>query len=150
MDIDFLKNKHQLRFQGEAKLRRIFDPVRRGWFLQTPEELVRQLLLLYLIQEKSYPKNCLSVEKMLIINGLQKRFDILVYDRQTQPHLLVECKAPNVPVTQDTFRQVAIYNLSFRAKYLLVTNGLQTFCCEMEYEGPSWRFLEEIPVWSEG
>ncbi|HHM20694.1 MAG TPA: type I restriction enzyme HsdR N-terminal domain-containing protein [Bacteroidetes bacterium] len=145
LSIDFLKYKNELVFikqNGEVKL---FDPVRKKYLVKGPEEVVRQLVLLFLIKEKKYSKNRMAVEKMLKVNGRPKRFDILVYDTDTMPLMLVECKAPNVPVTEDVFRQIATYNLPLRVKYLLVTNGLHSYCCKMDYLRQSFEFLDEVP-----
>ena len=87
----------------------------------------------------------MAVEKMLTVNGLVKRFDILIYDEHTAPFFLVECKAPSVRVSEDTFRQIAAYNLSLQVKYLLVTNGINSYCCEMDYQKQSFEFLQEVP-----
>ena len=79
------------------------------------------------------------------INDRLKRFDILVYDENTKPQLLVECKAPNVKLTEDTFHQIANYNLALQVRYLLVTNGIDSYCCEMDYLKQSFEFLPEVP-----
>lgn len=124
----------------------IFDPIRKRFMVQTPEEVVRQLVQCYLIAAKNYPIGRIRVEKELLVNTLTKRCDILVYGWDMGHYLLVECKAPQVKISQDTFHQIANYNLSLRVKYLLVTNGIQTFCCEMSYgEAPGFKFLTEVP-----
>ena len=86
-------------------------------------------------------------EKMLIINGLQKRFDILVYDENTKPFLIVECKSPKIKITDDEFRQASVYNFELQAPYLVVCNGLETYCCKMDYVEKTFEFLENLPVW---
>lgn len=111
-----------------------------------PEEIVRQLTLLYLIEEKKYNRNRIRAEKLLHVNDLRKRCDILIYDTEVNPLLLVECKAARVKITQDTFKQIAWYNMPLKVKYLVVTNGLQTYCCEMDYDKHTYQFLPEIPV----
>jgi hypothetical protein len=128
---------------------RVFDPIRKKFLIKTPEEIVRQLVLAYLITVKGYSPYRISVEKTVKVNGLNKRFDILVFDPDMRPWLMIECKAPNIPVTTDTFRQVAMYNLAHRVKYLMVTNGLQSFCCSMDYEQESYTYLTEVPPWFE-
>jgi hypothetical protein len=112
----------------------------------TPEEWVRQNILQYLIQEKKFPSSLIAVEASLKYNQLQKRADVLVYDKSGSPFLLVECKAPEVKITQDTFDQIARYNLIFKVKYLVVTNGLNHFCCIMDYTDNSYQYLEFIPT----
>lgn len=124
----------------------ILDELRKKYVVLTPEEWVRQHIVQYLIQEKKYPSSLIAIEIGLKYNQLQKRADVLVYDRQGAPCLLVECKAPEVKITQDVFHQIAVYNMSFKVKYLLVTNGMDHFICEMDYTTNSYQFLKEIPV----
>lgn len=107
---------------------------------------MRQNFLQYLIQEKKYPASLIAVEAGLKYNQLQKRMDVLVYDKQGSPHLMVECKAPEVKITQDVFDQIARYNMVFKVKYLVVTNGLHHFCCLMDYTQNTYLYLEQIPV----
>ncbi len=145
IDLQLLTFQEKLIFKKVNGQRLIYDPIRKKMLVQTPEETVRQLLLLYFLEEKKFNKNKIAVEKALTFNELQKRFDVLIYDRETRPWMLVECKAPSVPVTQGTFRQIAIYNMPLRVQYLLVTNGITTFCCEMDYGKESFTFLEGVP-----
>jgi hypothetical protein len=147
--IDFLKYQDQLVVKKEEGAIKIYDPIRKKYLVKGPEEIVRQLVIQYLIKEKKYSKNRIAVEKMLRINDRIKRFDILLYDKNTHPVLLVECKAPNVKLTEDTFHQIANYNLALRVKYLLVTNGIDTYCCEMDYLKQSFEFLSEVPSFAE-
>lgn len=145
ISIDLIPYKSKLRLKKEGGKTYVFDFIRGKWLVLLPEELVRQLLVLYLIEEKGYSKNRIAIERGLKVNNLSKRCDILLFDNQTNPSLLVECKAPNVKINQDVFRQIAIYNLPLEVEYLLVTNGIQTYCCKMNYTEKSWEFLEEIP-----
>ncbi len=127
----------------------VFDPIRRKWLVIQPEELVRLLTIEYLIDDRKFNSNHIAVEKLLIVNERRKRCDILVYANDNagklNPWLLIECKAPSVPVSEATFRQIASYNLPLKVRYLLVTNGRQTYCCEMDYERESFEFLNEVP-----
>lgn len=124
----------------------IFDAIRKKYVVLTPEEWVRQNFLQYLIEEKKFPASLIAVEAGLKYNQMQKRMDVLVYDKQGSPHLMVECKAPEVKITQDVFDQIARYNMVFKVKYLVVTNGMNHFCCLMDYTNNSYNFLEGIPV----
>ena len=124
----------------------IFDAIRKKYVVLTPEEWVRQNFLQYLIQEKNYPSSLIVLEASLKYNQLQKRADVLVYDKSGIPLLMVECKAPSVKITQDTFDQVARYNMIFKVKYLIVTNCLNHFCCLIDYSDNSYRYLEMIPA----
>jgi len=145
LKLNILRYKPGLKLKKTQGVIQIFDPIRNRFFVQTPEEVVRQLTIQYLLTEKDYLKSLISVERQLVINERRRRFDILVYDRDTKPYLLIECKAPSVPISEDTFRQIANYNLALQVKYLLVTNGINAYCCEMDYDQQSFEFLEEVP-----
>jgi len=123
----------------------IWDVIRKKYIQITPEEWVRQHSIAFLITEKKYPAMWMSVEKQFTINGQHKRADIVVYSKSLHPYIVVECKAPNIKITQDTFDQIARYNLSLGAKYLMVTNGLQHFYCQMDFEKETYIFLEMLP-----
>ena len=116
----------------------------------TPEEMLRQLVLLYLLEVKKYPSNRIRVEIGLLLNERPKRCDLVVFDAGLNPWLVVECKSPKVPLTQATFEQAARYNLQFRAPFLAVTNGLATFSCALDFEQPGFSFLEDFPEWGRG
>lgn len=143
--LDLLQYQNTLQVKKQAKQSLIFDCVRRKWLVLQPEELVRQLLVHYLLTEKGYPKNRFALEKGLKVNELDRRYDILIYNHDMQPFLLAECKAPQIELTDATFRQIANYNRSLQVQYLLVTNGIQTFCCKMNYDAQSYEFVNEIP-----
>ncbi len=145
IDLQLLQYQHLLQLKTESGRRLIFDTVRRKWVVLQPEETVRQLVIIYLLQDKQYNKNRIAVERGLRVNGLYKRCDILVYDRQMRPFMLIECKAPDIPITQATFRQIANYNLPLQVPFLMVTNGPISYCCKMRYEQESFEFLEDIP-----
>jgi hypothetical protein len=146
LTIDLLKFQAKLVLQKQEGQALLYDPIRKKFLVQTPEEVVRQLFLVYLMDEKGFPKNRLRTEKMLKVNELNKRCDILVYDWDMHPFLLVECKSPNIPVTEATLRQVAAYNLPLKVKYLVLTNGLETWCCELDFQQTTWQFLPDIPI----
>ncbi|MDX2172505.1 MAG: type I restriction enzyme HsdR N-terminal domain-containing protein [Bacteroidota bacterium] len=103
---------------------KIFDPIRKKWFVLTPEEWVRQHVLNYLIEVKKYPASLISVEKEIALNNLKKRYDIVIYKRDLNPFLIVECKAPFVSLDISTIEQAQRYNLMLRANYLMITNGI--------------------------
>ena len=123
----------------------IFDVIRKKFVVLQPEEWVRQHTVNYLIQEKNYPKSLINVEKQLIVNDIKKRYDIVVFNSDGSIHILVECKAPSIVVDQNTFDQIARYNLQLNADYLMVTNGLQHFYCKMDFESEKYAFLRDIP-----
>ncbi|HLO46179.1 MAG TPA: type I restriction enzyme HsdR N-terminal domain-containing protein [Leadbetterella sp.] len=123
----------------------IFDIIRKKYIYLTPEEIVRQNFLDYLISEKKYSKNLIKLESQIKYNTLEKRSDILVYDISGQPFLLVECKADSVAINQKTIEQASRYNLQMKAPYLCVTNGLKTFCFEVNFEKNTFVQLSNIP-----
>lgn len=143
--VDFTACREKLQLKVEAGKKYVFDAVRKKWIVATPEELVRQLVLLYLIHEKHFHKKYLKVEHGLTVNLLYKRCDILAFGKNTRPFLLAEIKAPGVLINDAVFRQIAAYNLPLQVQYLLVTNGLQTYCCQMDYNKQTYTFLPEIP-----
>lgn len=149
LEIDFLKYKPNLKLRKKEGKGYIFCGIRKKYLVLQPEELVRQLTIEYLVEDRRYSKNSIHVERGLSVNGLYRRTDIIIYDKEVAPYLLVECKAPKVKVTQDVFDQIARYNLTLQVKYLLVTNGIDTFCCEMDYSSKSYRFIREIPYGEE-
>lgn len=120
----------------------LFDIIRKRWLLLTPEEWVRQNFIQYLVQVKSYPLSLIAVEKELRLGELKKRFDILVYDNNHQPWLMVECKAPEIKLTESVLQQALRYNISVPVKYILITNGNETMGWE---KGESLELLNEIP-----
>jgi len=135
----------QFKLKQTGLNRQIFDAIRKKYVALTPEEWVRQNFIQFLIQNKKFPASLIAVEAGLKINQLQKRLDVLVYNKQGIPHLMVECKAPHIKISQDTFDQIARYNMLFKVKYLVVTNGLQHFCCKMDYSENSYSYLETVP-----
>jgi len=136
---------YDFRLKSSENKVHIFDVVRKKFVVLQPEEWVRQHVLQQLIFDKGYPKNHINVEKQLKVNELQKRYDIVVYNSDGSIHLLVECKAPKIEVTQQTFDQIARYNMQLKATYLMVTNGLEHFYCQMDYEEEKYIFLKHIP-----
>jgi Type I restriction enzyme R protein N terminus (HSDR_N) len=145
LDIDFLKFQPMLQLSKSDGRRTVFDPIRRRNVVLTPEELLRQLVLLYLLEEKKYAPGRVRVEMGLEVNGLQKRCDLLVFDAALRPWLLVECKSPKVSLTQAVFEQVARYNLPLQVPFLAVTNGLATAVSALDYEAKAFSFLTDFP-----
>ena len=126
----------------------IFDEIRKKFILLTPEEWVRQHVIHFLLQDKNYPKSYINVEKLIKINDLSKRYDGVVFQPNGEIFLLIECKAPEVAISQQTFDQIARYNLVLKAKYLMVTNGLNHYFCQMDFENEKYVFLKELPEYS--
>jgi len=136
---------YSFRFKNSENKVAIFDEIRKKFILLTPEEWVRQHTLHYLVQDNKYPKSYINVEKLIKINTLNKRYDIVVFQPNGSIFLLIECKAPEVAITQKTFDQIARYNLELKAKYLMVTNGLNHYLCQMDIENKKNIFLSEQP-----
>ena len=138
---------YEFRYRTEGENLFVLDVYRKRFVRLTPEEEVRQRFARYLVEEKGYPASLILTEYALKLNKLSRRCDILVHKPAGHPALLVECKAPEVSISQATFDQVARYNLAFRVSYLIVTNGLKHYCCLIDFETEEIRFLSEIPAY---
>jgi type I site-specific restriction endonuclease len=123
----------------------IFDIVRKKYFVLTPEEWVRQHVIHFLHFEKKYPLSLMAIEKQVKVNSLNQRTDIVVYNTSGKPFLIVECKAPSIEISQQTFDQIARYNMTLEADLLLVTNGIQHIYAVMDHDNKSYVFLKELP-----
>lgn len=139
---------YDFRFKNSENNIHIFDAIRKKFVVLQPEEWVRQNVVQFLIHEKKYPISLINVEKQVTVNKIKKRYDVVVFDSLGNIILLVECKAPQIAITQHTFDQIARYNMQLRATYLMVTNGLQHFYCKMDYDREKYMFLEQIPDFS--
>ncbi|MGB1248680.1 MAG: type I restriction enzyme HsdR N-terminal domain-containing protein [Chitinophagales bacterium] len=140
ISIQFRKYDFRISKQGDKAY--IFDEVRKKEIILTPEEWVRQNILHHLIYDLGYPKSRIAVEKEFLVNDKKKRFDILVFSKEMQPFLLVECKAKSIPINEQTAQQVIQYNLNYHADFLVLSNGEATFC----YDTKSKKMLDEIPM----
>lgn len=136
---------YRFRFKNSENKLWIFDIIRKKYVVLQPEEWVRQHAVMYLIHTKQYPKSHINVEKQLLVNNLRKRYDIVVFNSDGTIKILVECKAPHIEITQQTFDQVARYNMPLRSEYLIITNGLQHYHCQMDTVNEKYSFLKEIP-----
>ncbi len=125
----------------------IWDRLRERWVALTPEEWVRQHFVEWLITDKDFPAALMGNEVSLTQNGISRRCDTVVGDRTGQPLVIVEYKAPSINITQNVFDQIVRYNMVLKARYLMVSNGLVHYCCQIDYEKNSYRFLEEIPCY---
>lgn len=123
---------------------KIYDIIRRKYVALTPEEWVRQHFVHFLINEKMVPVSFLANEIGLTLNGTQRRCDTVIFNRSAIPMAIVEYKAPSVNITQNVFDQIVRYNMVLRTHYLIVSNGLHHYCCEIKYEEGTYRFLEEV------
>ena len=138
-------SSYSFRFKNSENKTYIFDIIRKKFLLLTPEEWVRQHVLNYLIEDLKYPKSLINVEKLVNVNGLKRRYDIVVFKSDGSLFLLVECKAPEVQISQATFDQIAQYNFVLKAENLMITNGLNHYFCQMDFENEKYVFLKELP-----
>ncbi|WP_026705096.1 type I restriction enzyme HsdR N-terminal domain-containing protein [Flavobacterium soli] len=136
---------YNFRFKNSENKTAIFDEIRKKFIILTPEEWVRQHVVQYLMKEKNYPKSLINVEKLLKVNGLVKRYDVVVFNNDGSILILVECKAPEIKISQTTFDQIARYNMTMKAEYLMVTNGHNHYFCQMDFENERYDFLRELP-----
>ena len=123
----------------------IFDVIRRQYVALTPEEWVRQHFVHLLIEHKGFPQALMANEVQLKLNGMSRRCDTVVYNRELKPRVIVEYKAPTVNITQQVFDQICRYNMVLQVDYLIVSNGLAHYCCRIDYTTRSYTFLQEIP-----
>lgn len=125
--------------------RQIFDPLRKNYVALTPEEWVRQHFVNYLLQYKGYPSSLTANEVGITLNGMSRRCDTVIYDKNLKPRAIVEYKASSVKITKEVFAQISRYNLVLRVDYLIISNGLQHYCCKMDYANNSFTFMQDIP-----
>lgn len=135
----------QLDLKQEAGKKWIKCRIRKQWLVLQPEEFVRQLVLEFLIREMRYNRNRINVERGVKVVGQNRRTDIVVFDPEMRPFLLIECKAPKVPLSQDVFRQASMYNRPLRVPYIIITNGRGAYVCQIDYAVKTFRFLDFPP-----
>lgn len=139
----------EVKIKDEGTKKQIFDVIRRKYVTLTPEEWVRQHFVHFLIEHLGYPQDLLANEVEVTLNGTSKRCDTVLYDRYLQARMIVEYKANDVPITQKVFNQIMRYNMVLRVEYLVVSNGIDHYCCKMDYLNNSYQFLQNIPKYSE-
>ena len=127
----------------------IFDILRKKYVALTPEEWVRQHFINYLIQYKGYPKGLLANEIQINLNGTKKRCDSVLFNRDLSARMIIEYKAATVPITQTVFDQITRYNMVLRVEYLIVSNGLNHYCCKIDYHTGRYQFLKDVPNYDE-
>jgi hypothetical protein len=137
--------EYEIKIKTECNNAYLFDIVRKKYILFSPEEWVRQNFLHYLVYEKKFPVSLISIEHYLIINKFSRRCDIVLFDNNAKPLIIVECKSPNVKISQKTFNQAAGYNMKLNVKFLILTNGLLHYCCKIETGGNNIINMLEIP-----
>ena len=137
--------KYNFRFKSNENKTLIFDIIRKKFVVLTTEEWVRQHTIHFLTSEKKYPISHINVEKQLQLNDTVKRYDIVVFNKDGTIKIIVECKAPSIKTNQQTFDQIARYNLVLKSETLMVTNGLEHFFCKMDFANKKYLFLKDLP-----
>ena len=140
---------YDVRLKDENVRQQIFDVLRRRYVTLTPEEWVRQHFVHFLLEQKGYPKGLLCNEIELKIGEKKLRCDTVLYNREMTPRMIIEYKAPHIPLTQRVFDQITVYNMLLHVDYLIVSNGMQHYCCKMDYEKRRYAFLKDIPPYTE-
>ena len=138
-----------IKLQGTREHPRILDVLRRRYVALTPEEWVRQSFIHYLIEHLGYPQTLLANEVPLRVGDKQLRADSVLYDRHLQPKMIIEYKAPTIPITQRVFEQIAAYNILLHVDYLIVSNGLNHYCCKVNYDSKEYLYLDHVPRYEE-
>jgi type I site-specific restriction-modification system R (restriction) subunit len=142
---DFLKHMSKIKYTKLEGIDKMRCEIRRKYLIPMPEETIRQLIIHYLIDDCGIPKSRISVEKEIKVANTKKRYDIIVYSTEHQPIMLVECKAPYVKITQEVFDQAARYNMTLNVPYLMISNGPETYCCQIDQANKRYIFLDAIP-----
>mgnify|MGYP002516101310 CR=1 FL=1 len=138
-----------IKLRGTKEHPMIFDILRKKFIALTPEEWVRQHFIHFLVEHKGYPTGLLANEVQLKVGDKQLRADSVLYSRELKPRMIIEYKAPHIPITQKVFDQITIYNMLLHVDYLIVSNGMQHYICRMDYDGKKYLFIEDIPVYKD-
>lgn len=136
---------YQIPLKNKENKTLVFDSIRKKWLKLVPEEWVRLNCIEFLINEKKISRSLISVEKEFKLNNLKKRFDIVVFNKKGEIYLLVECKAPNVKISQSVFNQITKYNLVLKSKFLMISNGINHYFFTMNFKSQKIEFLKELP-----
>ena len=139
---------YEFRFKSNENKTLIFDIIRKKFVILTPEEWVRQHVIHFLVSELNYPQSLINIKKQLTLHNTKKRYDIVVYNPDGSINIIVECKAPAIAIDQNVFDQIARYNFVLNALILMVTNGIEHYYCQMDYQQEKYVFLKELPTYS--
>lgn len=140
---------YPLRLKKIGSEQKIYDILRRKYVVLTPEEWVRQNFIHYLINHKGYTAQLMANEVNLSLNGTTKRCDSVLYAKDLHPRMIIEYKRPDVKITQKVFDQICRYNMVLHVDYLIVSNGMEHYCCRVDYAARTYCFLEDIPTYAE-
>ena len=138
-----------IRLQRDDEGVKIFDRLRKKFIILTPEEWVRQHFVNYLINHKGFPESLMANEIGITLNGTRRRCDTVVFDKHGSPMVIVEYKASSIVISQSTFDQIVRYNMVLHARYLIVSNGMNHYCCRIDYDNISYDFLKEVPDYAD-
>ena len=138
-----------IRLQRDDEGVKIFDRLRKKFIILTPEDLVRQHIVNYLINHKGFPESLMANEIGITLNGTRRRCDTVVFDKHGSPMVIVEYKASSIVISQSTFDQIVRYNMVLHARYLIVSNGMNHYCCRIDYDNMSYDFLKEVPDYAD-
>lgn len=139
----------RLRISPKTQLEEIWDTQRKRWVRLTPEEWVRQHFVHFLISEQGFPSGCIGNEMSIKVGQLEKRCDSVIFGKDGKPLMIVEYKAPTVAITQKVFNQISRYNITLQVDWLIVSNGLQHYCCHLNREQNRFEFLPQLPRFEE-
>lgn len=139
----------EIKLRGTKAQPQIFDILRKKYIALTPEEWVRQHFVHFMVEHKGYPAALMANEIQLKVGEKTLRADSVLYSRDLKPRMIIEYKAPHIPITQKVFDQISIYNMLLHVDYLVVSNGLQHYICKMDYNDKKYLFLEDIPDYEE-
>lgn len=139
----------EFRFKNSENKVLIYDEIRKKFVVLQPEEWVRQHWIKHLIYTKKYPKSLINVEKTFLVNGLKKRYDIVVFHSNGSINLIIECKSFQSKINQDVFDQIARYNMALNADYLIVSNGIEHYYAFIDFKLKNYRFLKDIPTFKQ-
>ncbi len=146
-NIDLLSFQESLRFSSNANgASQVFDLIRKKFVRATPEEIVRQLWLMYFLEDRSINPKLIAVERSIQIHGMKKRFDVVVFSKNSEPLLLVELKAPQVALQQSAFDQIVQYNMGMKVPYTLISNGEKHYCIQIDHQQKAFTYLNHLPV----
>ncbi len=143
LQLNLPEYKFRIKIQNEREY--IFDNLRKKFIALTPEEWVRQNFIRFLIDEKKYPASYIAIEKQIELNGQKKRCDAVIYNPDFNPYVLIEFKAPQIKLNQATFDQAAVYNSKLKVDFLIISNGIEHFACQVDTTNCRYSFFEQIP-----
>jgi hypothetical protein len=140
--------EYDLRIKQDNSNILIYDEFRSKYVVLTPEEWVRQNFIHYLVKELSYPKSRIAIEYFLNDGEKNRRCDAVIFDKTLKAQAIVECKKPDINISQSTFNQIGRYNILLKVKYLIISNGLAHYFCKINHKNQTFKFYESIPDYS--